>query len=180
LLAKSGVVELEARLGGGIDAPVAPAPEAVDADAIRSVERGADLEGISVFKRTERRAARERADMAARRHVAEEQERLTEIAAQAQEAPDVSWTELQTRRVKLDADIASETARQRDKAQGEAREQQKQLDAAWDSLQRNEPETVIASLEQAFADNEAPASPVRLPRRSRDGDRALWPSRCDP
>jgi hypothetical protein len=46
LLAKSGVVELEARLGGGIEAPVAPAPEAVDADAIRSVERGAALEAF--------------------------------------------------------------------------------------------------------------------------------------
>ena len=52
------------------------------------------------------------------------------------------------------------TARGRGKARGEAREQQKQLDAAWDRLQHNEPETVIASLEQAFADNGAPATPV--------------------
>lgn len=78
------------------------------------------LAGISLFQRSQRRAARAAA---------------AEIARQ---------------------DIESEKARLREAEEGE----QQHLDAWWGRLNGNDPETVVAALETAFADNEAPAAPL--------------------
>lgn len=54
----------------------------------------------------------------------------------------------------------AEATREWARRQEEHHEDQKDLDAAWDRLLSNDAETVIAALEGAFADNEAPAVPV--------------------
>jgi hypothetical protein len=54
------------------------------------------------------------------------------------------------------AAIAAEEAR----VAAVQRAQQADLDAAWSRLLQNEPDTVLATLEDAFADNEAPAAAV--------------------
>lgn len=78
------------------------------------------LNGISLFKRAERKASKEKA---------------AELAA---------------------ADLRSEKAR----LQQAHDEQQAELDAAWSRLNENDPETVIATIDEAFEDNQAPAAPV--------------------
>lgn len=160
LVASAGITELEAELGGGLAAPIAPAPESVDAGSVRSTQRSAAREGINVFKRAERRAARARADAATEELIAEEQRDRARLVAEEQRVLDAKWEQLQERRARLETDVAAETARQREHALECVREQQQQLDAAWERLQANEPETVMASLEQAFADNQAPATPI--------------------
>jgi hypothetical protein len=160
LAATAGIAELVAELGGDTTAPVAPAPEPVDAAAARKAERAAAREGISVFKRGERRTAREHADEAALQQVTAEEERRTHAAAEQQRALDAKWAELHERRAVLETDVAAEVSRQHDHALRAVREQQEQLDMAWERLQSNEPTTVMASLEQAFADNDAPATPI--------------------
>ncbi|RFU18769.1 DUF4236 domain-containing protein [Geodermatophilus marinus] len=105
--------------------PIAPAPPAPDAEAIRAHHRQAALAGIGLFKRRERAAALERADRAA------------EAQLQAQRA---------------------EAHRMQAAYQAE-------LDAWWAALLRNEPDTVIGTLAEAFEDNEAAAAPLGV-----DGD----------
>jgi ribosomal protein L7/L12 len=53
-----------------------------------------------------------------------------------------------------------EAAREDARRQQQQRELQQELDVAWQRLLSNDPETVIAALEGAFADNDAPAVPV--------------------
>ena len=52
--------------------------------------------------------------------------------------------------------MAAEKGRRETKRTAE----QAQLNEEWECLQSNEPEVTIAALEQAFADNEAPAAPI--------------------
>ncbi len=45
-------------------------------------------------------------------------------------------------------------------AQGEQAQAQQELDRQWARLVGNDPDTVLATLAEAFEDNEAPAAPV--------------------
>ena len=56
---------------------------------------------------------------------------------------------------------AEEEFRAAENARREAWEQQQaELSTVWNKLQASDPETVIATVEQAFADNETPAAPI--------------------
>lgn len=78
------------------------------------------LTGISILKRAERKAAKEKARELAERDRQAEMQRIANDHAEAQE----------------------------------------QADRAWAQLTANDPETVIATVDAAFEDNEAPAAPV--------------------
>ncbi|MDQ3895947.1 MAG: hypothetical protein M3326_01645 [Actinomycetota bacterium] len=99
--------------------PVAPQP-VVDEGAIRSKHEKEALAGLSVFKRSERAAAKQRAVEAAEREISREKARLG-----------AERTQLQA-----------------------------QLDYAWERLCANDSDVVLATLEEAFEDNEAPAAAV--------------------
>jgi hypothetical protein len=100
--------------------PVAPPAEPVDERAIRRRCEQHELRGLSFLARRERRAARERADVSARREV----ERETAVRA---------------------------TARA---------EVQESLDLEWQALASHDPGAVHAALEEAFEDNQSPATCV--------------------
>ena len=55
---------------------------------------------------------------------------------------------------------AADLAREEAKLEAERAQRQTEIDDAWDSLLANDPETVIATVDAAFEDNDAPAAPV--------------------
>ena len=77
-------------------APVAPPPEAVDEKAIRVHHERKQRAGISIFKRAERRAAKERAYDAAAREVEQEQGRRERERTALQASLDEYWRLLHT------------------------------------------------------------------------------------
>jgi hypothetical protein len=97
---------------------VAPEPPPVDERSIRKRHEAAALAGVSVFKRTLRTEARQRATLTAEQEIRAEWQRRVHERNLAQE----------------------------------------QLDAGWRLLLANDPETVVATLEAAFEDNEARAA----------------------
>jgi hypothetical protein len=103
-----------------VQAPVVRPPSPPDEKAFRKGREDEQLSGISFFKRSLRKEAKERA---------------ATLAAQ---------------------DIDAETRRLAEEHQ----RTQAEADEAWERLNANDPETVIATVDQAFEDNKAPAAPV--------------------
>ena len=101
-------------------APIAPRPTAVDDGDVYARHERDSRAGISVFKRAERREAKERAREAAAREVEQESERRER-----------EWANLQA-----------------------------SLDEQWRHLNVNDRDTVFATIEAAFEDNEMPAAVI--------------------
>jgi hypothetical protein len=75
---------------------------------------------------------------------------------------DIPWYKRSQRRAAKQAAQQAEQAVQEEErrlAQAQA-EEQAHLDAGWQQLLANEPQTVLAVLEEAFEDNQAPAAPI--------------------
>lgn len=100
--------------------PVAPGVDAPTLDALIKEREKEFLDGVSLFKRADRREAKARA---------------RELAA---------------------ADLAAQMAA----LEAERARAQTEIDEGWQRLMANDPETVIATVDAAFEDNEAPAAPV--------------------
>lgn len=157
---EAGVPSLVSQLGGGEEPPVAPDPDPVDRYRLMREFRKRRREGISLWQlRAQIEAARE-ADREA--EVAAEKEAEERLATQAAEQVELDrrWDELQRARAtvakRLPQEIAAEKAR-RDTARAE---EQRELDSAWAKLEANDPEVTLPALEEAFADNEAPAAAI--------------------
>ena len=65
-----------------------------------------------------------------------------------------------TARVRAEALARERARRDQDAANRAAAEEQALIDAAWNRLVANDPETVIATIENAFADNQVPAAAI--------------------
>lgn len=98
----------------------APPPEPVAGAAIQRAHKRGALKGISIFARSERGAAKARAQRTAAQAIRAEEARRAEEQRQAQAA----------------------------------------LDAAWQALMANDPDTVLHAIEAAFSDNDSPAAAV--------------------
>ena len=105
-----------------VSAPVAPAPPPVDEAGIRERHLKTAVQGIGIWKRSERKAARDH-------------------------ALGLAEVEISTTRAALDAERA--------KAQAE-------LDERWKELLANNPDVVLATLTEAFEDNEAHAAAMSV------------------
>lgn len=161
-----GIPDLLEQLGGEEGPPVAAEPEPVDRYELMREHRKHERKGIPPWRVRERVEASRRADVKAETS-AQEGERRSEEAQIAEQARlDRIWTDLQDARAKLadrlEERIAAEAKRRGDKRASE----QAEIDAEWEKLQANDPELTMAGLEEAFADNEAPAAPIDC-----DGDR---------
>lgn len=155
-----GVDTLVAELGDGDSPPKARDPQPVDLDVLRKEARREEVEGISFLKRRERRQARERADAIAAERAAAERVRREVARAHEQEELDAKWAQLQERRAEAERLVDEETRRLRAEAEQHRAEEQEAIDARWNALITNDPTTVITALEEAFADNGAPATPI--------------------
>lgn len=156
----AGIPELVAKLGDGSKPPVAAEPDPVDRYALMREHRKRARQGISIFRVSDRiRAARE-ADQQAERAAEAEAARRRETRQAEQKRLDGLWAELEQAQEAVGRRLPVEVEAERQRRAAERASEQAELDAEWKRLQANEPATTIATLEQAFADNESPAAPL--------------------
>src|SRR3954454_14929200 len=158
--AEHDIPDLLSALHGFGSPPRAPAPDPVNVDALIAEERTRALQGIGLFRRAERKAAKDGAAVVAR----ERAERLTAERAKEAEVEqrrlDALSEALREREAKARAAVETEVERLTPEAHAERDRQQAAIDAEWQQLMDNDPATVVSALETAFADNGAPATPI--------------------
>jgi HEAT repeat protein len=164
---EQGVTDLAKQLGGGVSPPQAERAEEVDIEELRREERTRHLEGVGVFKRSDRRKAKEAADAVAQQRAEAERQRRAQITADEQARLDAAWADLQQRRVRVEELVGDEGRELAAKAKSKREDDQALLDEAWQRLTSNDPATVISALEAGFADNGAAATPIDC-----EGDKA--------
>src|SRR4051812_13693880 len=74
--------------------PIAPQPSAIDESGIRKRHESKALEGIGIFKRSERAAAKEEARRRAEQEIAHVRQELAAQRAEWQAALDARWNQL--------------------------------------------------------------------------------------
>lgn len=163
---EAGIPELVSKLGGGDAPPVAPDPDPVDRYNLMREFRKRRRVGIPLWQlRAQIEAARE-ADREAEAAAAQEAEERQAAQAEAQAELDRQWGELERARAAVAERLPQEIAAEKAQREAVRTKEQQVLDAAWAQLEANDPEVTLPSLEEAFADNEAPAAAIDC-----DGDR---------
>jgi hypothetical protein len=146
--------------GAGEGAPVAPEPDLVDRYELMREHRKRARAGIPTLRVRERIEAARTADRDAEVAAGAETERRAAARLAEQARLDGLWAELGRARTlvaeQLERNLAEETARRAAERAGE----QAAADRDWERLKANDPELTLAALEQAFADNEAPAAAI--------------------
>lgn len=163
---EAGIPQLEARVGGGENPPVARRPEPVDRYALMREHRKRARQGIPIFKIADRVRAAQEADQEAEEAADEEANRRLQAQQEEQKRLDGLWAELQEARGKVERQLPGEVEAEKQRRDSERAAKQEQLDIDWEKLRANDPATTMAALEEAFADNESPAAPLDC-----DGDR---------
>jgi hypothetical protein len=156
----AGIPDLAASIGGGQIAPTAASPEPVDRYELMRAYRKRRRAGIPIWGMRERLDAARSADREAEEAAVAETNRRADAQQSEQARLDELWEQLgQARRMVAD-ELTLAVAAEKQRRETERAAEQARLDREWERLQRNEPEVTIAALEQAFADNEAPAAPI--------------------
>jgi hypothetical protein len=155
-----GIPGLTAQLGSGDDPLLADDPEPVDRYELMREHRRRERSGIPIFRVAERIRAARRADDAAELEAFAEAARRHEAQQQEQRRLHSLWAELQAARGKVAERLPIEVKAEEERRAEEHAGEQAKLDADWAKLQGNDPIVTIPALEQAFADNESPATPV--------------------
>jgi hypothetical protein len=166
LEAEAGIPSLLEQLGGNEGRPVAAEPEPVDRYELMREHRRRERQGIPLWRLRDRIEAARRADAEAEAAAEQEEMRRQEERAAEQARLDRLWADLQAARTKAAGQLAERVAAEKSRREAERATEQAELDREWERLQANDPEPTMATLEQAFADNEAPAAPIDC-----DGDR---------
>lgn len=166
LEAELGIPGLVDQLGSGDSRPLALEPESVDRYRLMREFRKRRRQGIAFWRLREQIDAAREADREAEAE-AEVEERQREAAqADAQAELDELWSELQEKRATITEQLPKRVALEQQRRDAARADQQKELDAAWAQLEANDPEVTLPALEEAFADNEAPAAAINC-----EGDR---------
>ncbi len=171
---EAGIPGLLAKLGRGDAPPVAASPEPVDRYELMREHRKRERQGIPIWQLRERIEAARRADALAETAADEEEEeeeeeeevRRRDTQAAEQTKLDELWAGLQSARSTVADRLVLKVAAEKESREAERNAEQAELDREWERLQANEPEPTMMALEQAFADNEAPAAPLNC-----EGDR---------
>jgi hypothetical protein len=156
----AGIPTIVTELGGGEQAPAAAEPEPVDRYELMREHRKQARQGISIFKVRDRLDAARDADRRAEAAAAVETERRQEARHAEQVRLDEMWAKLEEARESVAKLLPGEIKAEKKRHEAERDNAQRDLDAEWAKLIANDPMTTIAVLEQAFADNEAPAAPI--------------------
>jgi DNA-binding FrmR family transcriptional regulator len=151
-----GVQALADELDGGNAPPAAPPIRPVALKKMRAQARAATTEHASFFQVSERRRIHDQIEQRATELAAGETARREQERAVAQAELKAKWARLQGLRTQVEQGV--ETDRQEVLRQVQAH--QEALDQAWSQLVQNDPHTVVATLEDAFADNDVPSAPI--------------------
>lgn len=160
LEADAGIPALVAATGGGEHPPVAPDPEPVDRYELMREHRKAGRAGIPLWRMRERAAAAAAADADAEAAAKAEEVRRLQVQEEEQARLDDLWKQLSQVRATVADEILSKVAAEKERRLAARAAEQNRLDEEWDRLNANDPEVTLAALEQAFADNEAPAAAI--------------------
>jgi hypothetical protein len=157
---EAGIPELVSKLGGGDAPPVAPDPEPVDRYNLMREFRKRRREGIPFWQLRVQIEAARAADREAEGAAEQEAEERRAGQVRAQAELDRQWGELERARAAVAERQPQEVAAEKARRDAARAEEQQALDAAWARLQANDPEVTLPALEEAFADNEAPAAAI--------------------
>lgn len=166
LEAEAGIPSLTAELGGAEAAPRAAEPEPVDRYELMRNHRRHARQGIPFWRLRDRIDAARKADedTEAAAQMEEAGRREEQVAEQAR--LDRLWADLQAARARVAGELPERVAAETKRREAQRAAEQAELDREWAKLQANDPEVTMVALEEAFADNEAPAAPIDC-----DGDR---------
>lgn len=156
----AGIPQLAAAAGGGEVPSVAADPEPVDRYELMREHRKRARAGIPFWSVRDRIAAAREADREAETAAETEATRRAEEKLREQERLDELWGQLQAARSRVaDEVVLAVDAEERRRATERASEQAA-LDEEWEGLNANDPSVTLGVLEEAFADNEAPAAAI--------------------
>ena len=156
----AGIPELVASTGGGEVAPQATPAAPADRYELMRKHRKQRRAGIPIWRVRERIAAARSADGEVEGAAALEDAQRAEAHQAEQVRLDELWAKLGSARKRVTDELTLAVAGERKARDAKRDAEQAQLDEQWDLLQSNDPEVTITALEQAFADNEAPAAPI--------------------
>ena len=157
---EAGIPALVVELGSDETPPRAADPEPVDRYALMRAERKAAWQAISFFAIRQRIEAARRADEEAEAKAAIEAEERCQAQQQEQQRLDQLWAKLGEAKAAVQAKLPGEVVAEEAKRKATRDEEQAALDEEWRRLQANDPMLTMATLEEAFADNESPAAPI--------------------
>lgn len=157
---EAGIPALVVELGSNETPPRAADPEPVDRYALMRAERQAARQAIPFFAIRQRIEAAQRADEEAEAKAAIEAEERRQAQQQEQQRLDQLWAKLEEAKAAVQAKLPGEVVAEETKRKATRDEEQAVLDEEWRRLQANDPMLTMATLEEAFADNESPAAPI--------------------
>ena len=160
LEASAGVPDLIAATGGGEVPPTAPDPEPVDCYELMREHRKRARVGIPIWRIRERISAANDADAEAEAAAVVEEEGLLQAQRDEQDRLDGLWNQLSEVRARITGELALKVPAEKDRRVAARAEEQERLDEYWRRLDTNDPDVTLEALEQAFADNEAPAAAI--------------------
>ncbi|HET7443062.1 MAG TPA: hypothetical protein VFJ57_00230 [Solirubrobacterales bacterium] len=108
----------------------------------------------------DRAAAASVADTDAEAAAKAEEARRRKVQEEEQARLEDLWNQLSQARAKIADETVLKVAAEMESRLTARGEEQRRLDEEWDLLNANEPDVTLAALEQAFADNEAPAAAI--------------------
>lgn len=156
----AGIPQLVAVVGGGEVPPVAADPEPVDRYELMREHRKRARAGIPFWSIREQIAAARDADAEAEIAAEAEAKRRLEEQRGEQERLDDLWSQLQAARSRVAEEVALAVEAEKERRADERTAEQTALDEEWQKLKANDPSVTLSVLEEAFADNEAPAAAV--------------------
>jgi hypothetical protein len=167
LEAEAGIPDLIIATGGGESPPTTPDPGPVDRYELMREHRKQARPDIPIWRVRDRISAASAADAEAEAAALTEEERRLQGQRDEQTRLDGLWSQLSEARARIAGELAQKVAAENDRRVAARAEEQERLDGQWKRLNANDPDVTLAALEQAFADNEAPAAAIDC-----DGPRA--------
>jgi hypothetical protein len=159
LEADFGIPDLIRRVGGDAR-PTAPAPEPVDRYNLMRSFRKRRRQGIPFWRLREQIEAARDADREAEEAATVEAREREAARAVEQAKLDEGWNELQQAHARVAEERPDQVEAEQRRRDAARDAEQRELDEAWAKLLANDPAVTLPALEQAFADNEAPAAAI--------------------
>lgn len=158
--AAAGIPQLVAATGGGEVPPVAANPEPVDRYELMREHRRRARAGIPFWSIRDQIAAARDADAEAEAAAEAETKHRSEEQRREQERLDDLWSQLQGARTRVADEVVLAVDAEKKRRAEERASEQTVLDDEWQKLNANDPSLTLSVLEEAFADNEAPAAAI--------------------
>jgi len=155
-----GIPQLVRDTGGGEAPPQAADPAPVDRYELMREHRKRARAGIPFWRIRDQVAVARSADAEAEAAAEAEARRRLEDRDREQQRLDRLWQQLHDARQEVADELAVAVAAEKERRAAELASEQEERDREWDRLCANEPEITLTVLEQAFADNEAPAAAI--------------------